>query len=591
MGCCKRVYSGIGGQAVLEGIMMKNKDKYAIAVRKPDKDIAVDVQPCISMSDKYPILGWPFIRGIFSFIDSLAVGLKTITYSASFIEEEEGYEPDKFEKWLYEKFGEKTEKVIMDFALVIAMILAIVIFMLLPMFISNLLKKIIVSDLLMALIEGILRIAIFVAYIKIISNMEDIKRTFMYHGAEHKCINCVELGKELTVDNVMASSKEHKRCGTSFLIIVMIISILFFMVIRVDNLALRALSRIVLIPVIAGVSYEFLRIAGRSESKLVNALSRPGMWMQGLTTKEPTADMAQVAITATEAVFDWRKFLSENFTSSYFDLFDAGRIALFKQPEGEHDARELLLWACGIDMTELMNNYTTSKVDPEAAYKYRMAIKERASGVPLQHITHESNFCGLDLYVDEDVLIPRFDTEVLVETVLNENRDKDVTVLDLCTGSGCIAIALAKLGGYEKVIGADISRAALEIADRNASANGVDITYYESDMFSSIEEMTGLDIIVSNPPYIKTDVLETLMPEVRDHDPRIALDGDADGLKFYRIIAGEAPKHLKEGGKLYLEIGYDQASEVSALLEENGFKDIRVIQDLSHLDRVVCSTI
>lgn len=310
--CCKRVYSGIGGQAVIEGIMMKNKDQYAIAVRKPDKEIAIDVQPCKSLAEKYPILGAPFIRGIFSFIDSLSIGLKTITYSASFIEEEEG-EPSKFEKWLYEKFGDKTEKVVMDFALVIAVILAIIIFMLLPMFLGNLCKKFIPNDFVVAFIEGVLRIAIFIAYIKVISRMEDINRTFMYHGAEHKCINCVELGNELTVENVMASSKEHKRCGTSFVIIVMIISILFFMVVRVDNLALRALSRIVLIPVIAGISYEFLRLAGRSESKIVNILSRPGMWMQGLTTKEPTEDMVEVAITATEAVFDWRSFLAENF--------------------------------------------------------------------------------------------------------------------------------------------------------------------------------------------------------------------------------------------------------------------------------------
>lgn len=317
----KRVYSGIGGQAVLEGIMMMNKDRYAIAVRKQDKEIAVEICKTESPASKHKICGWPFIRGIFSFINSLTLGLKTITLSADMLGTENEEEPTGFEKWMYDKFGDKTEKIIMDVAIVIAIILAVGLFMLLPMFISNLMKTFITNHVIMALIEGLIRIAIFVGYIKLISNMEDINRTFMYHGAEHKCINCVELGKELTVDNVMASSKEHKRCGTSFIIIVMIISILFFMVIRVDNLALRALSRILLIPAIAGVSYEFLRIAGRSENPIINLLSRPGMWMQGLTTKEPTSDMCEVAIAATTRVFDWKMFLTENFPELYPDGF------------------------------------------------------------------------------------------------------------------------------------------------------------------------------------------------------------------------------------------------------------------------------
>lgn len=337
----KRVYSCIGGQAVLEGIMMKNGNKYAIACRKASKEIVVDVKPCVSKTEKYPFLGWPFIRGIFAFVDSLSIGLTTIQYSASLVEEEdENYEPTKFEQWLYDKFGDKTEKVVMDFALVIAIIFAILIFMLIPMFISSLLKKWIDSQFVLALIEGLLRIALFILYIKAISHMEDINRTFMYHGAEHKCINCVELGKELNVENVMASSKEHKRCGTSFIVIVMIISILFFMFIKTDTLWMRIISRVLLIPVIAGISYEFLRIAGRSESKFVNILSRPGMWMQGLTTKEPTPDMAEVAITATEAVFDWRAFLTKEFPEIYPDGIPYPEPEPAAEPETEAEKTE-----------------------------------------------------------------------------------------------------------------------------------------------------------------------------------------------------------------------------------------------------------
>lgn len=306
-------YSGIGGQAVIEGIMMKNGDDYATAVRKPDGTIEVKKDTYVSLTEKVKILSLPFIRGIFNFADSMVLGMKSLTWSASFFEDDEGSEPGRFELFLDKVFGEKLEKALMAFVMVFSMIMAIGIFMVLPMFLSNIFRKFIPSDTVMAVLEGVIRITIFIVYIKLISRMEDIKRTFMYHGAEHKCINCVEHGMPLTVENVRKSSKEHKRCGTSFLLIVMVISILFFMVIRVENVWLRAASRIILIPVIAGVSYEFLRLAGRSNSCVVNALSRPGMWMQALTTTEPADSMIEVAIAAVEEVFDWKAYLRENF--------------------------------------------------------------------------------------------------------------------------------------------------------------------------------------------------------------------------------------------------------------------------------------
>lgn len=239
--------------------------------------------------------------------------MRSLTYSASFFEDDEDAEPGKFEQFLDRVFGEKLESAIMAAVLVISFILAIGIFMLLPLGIANLFKGVITSDHLMAVLEGVIRIAIFIIYIKLVSRMEDIRRTFMYHGAEHKCINCVEHGHPLTVKYVRESSKEHKRCGTSFILIVMVISILMFMVIRVDTIWMRILSRIILVPVIAGISYEVLQCAGRSNSKFMDLVSRPGMWMQGLTTKEPDDSMIEVAIAATEAVFDWREYLTENF--------------------------------------------------------------------------------------------------------------------------------------------------------------------------------------------------------------------------------------------------------------------------------------
>ena len=306
-------YSGIGGQAVIEGIMMMNHDDYAVAVRKPDGNIEVKKDRYVSMTRKSKFLSLPIIRGVFRFADSMIVGMKTLTYSASFFEDDEDSEPSKFEVFLDKVFGEKMEGIIMGFVMVLSFILAIGIFMILPVLIADIFRKFIPSEHVMAILEGIIRIVIFIAYIKLVSRMEDIKRTFMYHGAEHKCINCVEHGHPLTVENVRGSSKEHKRCGTSFILIVMVISILFFMVIRVDGIWMRMLSRIILIPVIAGVSYEILQLAGRSDTKLMNIVSRPGMWMQGLTTKEPDDTMIEVAIAATEAVFDWKKYLRENF--------------------------------------------------------------------------------------------------------------------------------------------------------------------------------------------------------------------------------------------------------------------------------------
>ena len=306
--------SGIGGQAVMEGIMMRNGSEYSVAVRKENGEIEVKKETYKGVGSKCKLFRLPFIRGIFSFVDSLVLGMKSLNYSASlFMEDGEEEEPGRFEKWLQKKYGDKAEKVIMDLTMVISIILAMGIFMVFPTWVSTLMKPLLGNGIWMALFEGVLRIAIFIAYVGLISLMPDIKRTYMYHGAEHKCINCIEHGMPLTVENVMKSSKEHKRCGTSFLLIVMVISILFFLVIRPETLWLRLVSRILLIPVIAGVSFEFLRLAGNSDNPVVNLLSKPGLMLQGLTTKEPDEKMAEVAICAVEAVFDWKAYEEANF--------------------------------------------------------------------------------------------------------------------------------------------------------------------------------------------------------------------------------------------------------------------------------------
>lgn len=313
---CRRS-CGVGGQAVLEGVMMKNKERYAVAVRKADGEIVVDTEEFDGVMAGSPLKKIPFVRGVFNFVDSLILGMRTLTWSASFFEEEEPSEADSGKEKkpsLFEKlFGEKAESVAMGITMTISMILAIAIFMILPYFISSFFSVYVRNASLIAIIEGVVRILIFLGYVVAISAMKDIHRLYQYHGAEHKCINCIEKGRPLTVHNVMRSSRQHKRCGTSFLLFVMLVSIILFFFIRVENPVYRVGIRILLIPVIAGISYEIIRLAGNSNNIIVRILSAPGLWLQKLTTKEPDEAMCEVAIASVEAVFDWKAYLKETF--------------------------------------------------------------------------------------------------------------------------------------------------------------------------------------------------------------------------------------------------------------------------------------
>lgn len=305
-------YSGIGGQAVIEGVMMKSNTTYAVAVRKPDGEIEMDTEEFLGVMPGSALKKIPFVRGIFNFIDSLMLGMKTLTFSASFYEDDEP-EATKADRLFDKLFKEKAEKVLMGCTVAFSLVLAVGIFMILPYFISSLFQSYVRNASLLAILEGVVRILIFILYVVGISAMKDIRRVYMYHGAEHKCINCLEKGRPLTVRNVMRSSKQHKRCGTSFMLFVMLVSIILFFFIRVQNPVYRVLIRIALIPVIAGISYEIIRLAGRSNNILVRIISAPGMWLQRLTTKEPDESMVEVAIASVEAVFDWKAYLKEEF--------------------------------------------------------------------------------------------------------------------------------------------------------------------------------------------------------------------------------------------------------------------------------------
>lgn len=300
-------YSGIGGQAVLEGVMMKNKDTYAVAVRKSDGEIVVEKKEYKSLFGNGAVTRWPLVRGVVNFIDSLVLGMSSLSFSSSFFEEEDTKEQS--EQQAAKK--EKQEHVMMGGTIVLSIVLAVALFMLLPYWLSTLFSGFGWSDTAIAIVEGILRVLIFLAYIVGISLMKDIQRVYMYHGAEHKCINCIEHGMDLNVENVRKSSRLHKRCGTSFLFFVIMVSVILFIFIRVDSPLLRVLVRILLIPVIAGISYELIRLAGRSEGKVIGLLSKPGMLLQKLTTREPDDDMIEVGIASVEAVFDWRTYVQE----------------------------------------------------------------------------------------------------------------------------------------------------------------------------------------------------------------------------------------------------------------------------------------
>lgn len=299
----------IGGQAVIEGVMMKNMDRYAVSVRKPNGKIETKVEECVSFAEKHPLFQLPVFRGMANFLESMVIGMKTLNYSASFYEDEEEQTESRTEQLLEKILGEKAEKIIMGIVLVFSLAISIGLFMILPYIASEALGKLIRNEYVILFMEGIIRIAIFLGYIVLISRMEDIKRVFMYHGAEHKTINCLEAGVPLTPENVDNFSRLHKRCGTSFIFIVMIISMVFFFFIRVDTTWLRIVLRLLFLPLVAGVSYEFIRLAGSSDHPLVQIFSKPGLALQRLTTKEPDHSMIEVAIASVEGVFDWREYL------------------------------------------------------------------------------------------------------------------------------------------------------------------------------------------------------------------------------------------------------------------------------------------
>ncbi len=586
--------TSIGGQAVLEGVMMRGTQSMATAVRDGDGIIRVESKRLVPVKKRNLFFRLPIIRGVCSFIDSLFGGTKVLMRSAEVFGEGE---PSKFEKWISEKLKVNVMGVVSTLSLILGLALAVLLFMWLPQTVRFGIEKLVGNGFSFGIwaknfIEGGLKLIVFICYILLVSLMKDIKRTFMYHGAEHKTISCYENGLELTVENVRKCSRVHDRCGTTFMVFVMLISIIVFACVEAligvsVERVWRILLKIALLPIVAGLSYELLKGLAKTKSRIFFPLKLPGLLLQKITTREPDDGMIEVAVKAFETVIA----MDEDETIPETEFIVPMRVCDLTVKISEKlnscgidesaEAEWIVSIALGIKRDEVNGTFT---VQPKQIDKVYSLADERCSGRPLWYCVGDTNFYGYTIKVDERVLIPRPETELLVENALKV-INKDSTVLDLCAGSGAIAIAIKKQSGA-RVTAIDVSVDALTLAKDNAILNDADIEFIESDLFSTIDgDDRKFDVIVTNPPYIKTDDIKTLQKEVKDFEPILALDGGKDGYDFYKIIVSNAKKHLNDGGVILLECGIGQAKTVAEMF--NGFNNVEIIKDYENIDRIV----
>ena len=579
----------VGGQAIIEGVMMRGSKGLATAIRTPSGKIEVNVKKTKQITKKYKFLNIPIIRGAVVLIDSLIVGIKTLNYSASFFEEDE--EESKFDIWLKEKLGDKgANDLLVTFTMMISLLVAAGLFLGIPTAIASLFKNTGISSVALNLIEAIIRIAILITYMFLISKLDDIYRVFQYHGAEHKTIFCYEADEKLTVENVRKFGRLHPRCGTNFLFLTMLVSVILFSLTGWGGFWQRLILRIVLMPIVAGITYEIIKWLGRTESKLGKIIAYPGLKLQELTTKEPDDAQLEVAIESLKAAegIEYKKKIGEL-------LIDGNKI--LKEANIDTyilDTQLLLGKVLGKDKLHLITN-KEEEVSKFKEREFYSLIEKRKNKMPISYILKTTEFMGLDLHVEEGVLIPRGDTEILVEETLKfMDEDKEYEVCDLCCGSGAIGISIAHFRENTKVDLIDYYDVPEKVTKRNIVKQKLSnrAKFIKSDLLNEvINQQKKYDILVSNPPYIKEEVIDTLMEDVKDYEPHTALSGGNDGLDFYRRILDDSDKILKENGILAFEIGHDQGEEVSNLMIEKGYKNVRVVKDLAGLDRVVIGNI
>lgn len=592
----------IGGQAVLEGVMMRGKTAYATAVRDPEGRIQVESRRLNTSKGMKRVAKIPIVRGVVNFVSSLVMGSKILMRSAEVYGDEA--EQSKFERWCERKLHVNVMAAVSFIATVLGVVLAVGLFIALPMWLSNLIfseESGLRYTIGYNLAQGGLRLVIFILYIVAITAMKDIRRVFMYHGAEHKTITCFEKGMELTPENAKTCSRIHDRCGTTFLFLVMAVSIVVFSIVNwvcdeylnffvygeVVNYLIQFSVKILFLPLVAGISYEVLKLLAKSQSKILLPIKAPGFALQLLTTREPTDDMLEVAIAAfrkvaqmdADAAAEETDFIVSKSVKKYTEELKA----LFAASDiDESDAEWLVSVKTGIPRSEL--DKSDKVLVPSRVRDLDAAAGERLTGKPLWYILGDTEFYGYPIRVDSRVLIPRPETELLAEMAIKTAAEGD-KILDLCTGSGCIAVAMAKelQGKFVSVSAADVSAAALEVAQDNARRNGAEIKFIESDMLAGVKGK--FNIITCNPPYIRRGDIPGLQREIRDYEPLTALDGGDDGLDFYRRLAVEAPKHLVRGGTLLVECGQGQAQDIVRLFKK--FDYTMVSRDYNDVERFV----
>ncbi len=590
----------VGGQAVLEGVMMMGKTSMATAVRDPDGEIQIEAKrikkgPHLSRATKIP-----FVRGTVNLVLSLVRGTGTLMRSAAV----DGEEAGRIQKWFAEKFKVNVMDIISIISVILGVVLAIGIFIFLPQFLVGLLGKVSpINETHWAyyVLLGVLKLIIFIGYLSLILLMKDIRRLYMYHGAEHKTINAFERGVELTPEKVKECSRIHDRCGTSFLFIVLFINIVvisavnwaFFTYVapdvtnRVARFFIKFVIELVLLPLIAGISYEVLKFLAKFDNKFVNFFKAPGKLLQKtLTTREPDEEMISVAIEAFKKVLEMDADATvpetEFVTSGILSKMLTATKEKFRQEQiDESDAEWIYSIALGVKRENLKNERIITSYESK---KINKIVTERLTGRPLWYIIGDTEFNGCKIKVDERALIPRPETEILADYAVKSIEEGD-KVLDLCTGSGCIAVSIAKncLPKRVSVTASDLSDAAIMLAKENARYNSVSIDFVQSDLFTNVHGRYNL--IVCNPPYIKSSDIPNLQREVKNFEPKIALDGGDDGLDFYRRISKSIRSYLAKDGILLLECGEGQAEEILKLFEKRDYA--MVMKDLSGVDRFI----
>ena len=581
---------------------MQGATCYCTAVRDPEGTIQVERLRLNRSPAAQKAAKIPFVRGVVNMFSSLVRGTKTLMRSAQVYGADEG-EPGRVQRWLAEKFNVDIMEVATYVSAFIGIVLAVALFMVLPQLaISGLIGAFpsLSGTVWQYLLLGLFKLIIFLAYLGLILLMQDIRRLYRYHGAEHKTINCYEKGLELTPENVQSCSRIHDRCGTSFLFIVLIINIAIFSVVswalgvdvRIQNSILRFFARlgveIVLLPVIAGVGYEILKLLARFHGKISLVFKSPGILLQKVfTTREPDVEMIEVAIAAFNATLsmDADPAMEEtHFVTGgvLVPMLEDTKKLFAEHSVDESDAEWIYSIVLNIPRSKL--NDKSRVVKPSEAKRIDDIVRKRLTGRPLWYIVGDTEFYNCRIRVDERVLIPRPETELLAEHAVKtvEAGDK---ILDLCTGSGCLAIAIAKhcADKHISVTASDVSDAAIMLAEENAKLNSVEVNFVRSDLFAKIHGRFNL--IVCNPPYIRTSEISSLAREVRDYEPRIALDGGEDGLDFYRQLAREIHRYIAKGGMLMLEVGEGQAEEVLKLFEKRDYA--MVVKDYNGIDRIL----